>query len=372
MAECEGRVLSLDGLRGLGALLVFLYHIDIMVHPFDEGGLSLFPGGASVMVFFILSGVVLSLVPFKRLRGRCGGGGYDWLGYYPRRVVRLCVPLFAAILLAVPAGYLAWRIGSTSRSALAVAYGGDLPQIVHDLFMQFDVLFNVSDGVNTLFGAPLARLDSPVWSMSWELWFSLTLPLAVWCVSRIRHTGRTVIVMSALVFLSHWSGYFPLRLCLMFWFGVLIARRFDRVKSVKLAAPSEFLILILSVGAIELLLIWTPGGVIQALLSTARDISCFAIVLISVADGFARRVLSTSPMCFLGKISYSLYLTHAVLIGGLISFLPKLGIVSPLVIAGISIVICALFAIAFWRVVEVPSMKFSRSLAASTTSPSSE
>lgn len=38
MAECEGRVLSLDGLRGLGALLVFLYHIDIMVHPFDEGG----------------------------------------------------------------------------------------------------------------------------------------------------------------------------------------------------------------------------------------------------------------------------------------------------------------------------------------------
>lgn len=99
----EKRVLSLDGLRGLGALMVFLFHVDNMVKPFGAVGPSLFPGGASVMVFFILSGIVLSLVPFKHM----GNGGYDWLGYYPRRVVRLCVPLFAAIALALPAGYVA-------------------------------------------------------------------------------------------------------------------------------------------------------------------------------------------------------------------------------------------------------------------------
>lgn len=37
----EKRVLSLDGLRGLGALIVFLYHVDIMVKPFGAGGPSL-------------------------------------------------------------------------------------------------------------------------------------------------------------------------------------------------------------------------------------------------------------------------------------------------------------------------------------------
>ena len=137
MPAHEKRVLSLDGLRGLGALMVFLLHVDIMVKPFGAGGPSLFPGTASVMVFFILSGIVLSLVPFKRM----GSGGYDWLGYYPRRVVRLCVPLFAAIALALPAGYVAWRLGSTSRSALAVAYDAGLPTAVHDILMQFDVLF---------------------------------------------------------------------------------------------------------------------------------------------------------------------------------------------------------------------------------------
>ena len=33
----EKRVLSLDGLRGLGALMVFLLHVDIMVKPFGAG-----------------------------------------------------------------------------------------------------------------------------------------------------------------------------------------------------------------------------------------------------------------------------------------------------------------------------------------------
>ena len=71
------------------------------------------------------------------------------------------MPLFAAIALALPAGYVAWRLGSTSRSALRRLRRGP-STAVHDILMQFDVLFNVSDGVNNLFGAQLVRVDSPV------------------------------------------------------------------------------------------------------------------------------------------------------------------------------------------------------------------
>ena len=227
----EKRVLSLDGLRGLGALMVFLLHVDIMVKPFGGGGPSFFPGSASVMVFFILSGIVLSLVPFKHM----GNGGYDWLGYYPRRVVRLCGPLFAAIALALPAGYVAWRLGSTSRSALAVAYDAGLPTAVHDILMQFDVLFA----------------------------------------------------------------------------------------------------------------------------------ACLVVVVVAIADGFTRRVLSAAPMVFLGKVSYSLYLTHAIVIGALAALLPRLGIVDPLAIAAVSLPASMLVSVAFWRIIEVPSMNLSRSLASS-------
>ena len=37
MSGHEKRVLSLDGLRGLAALIVFLYHVDIMVKPLGAG-----------------------------------------------------------------------------------------------------------------------------------------------------------------------------------------------------------------------------------------------------------------------------------------------------------------------------------------------
>ena len=313
------------------------------------------------MVFFILSGIVLSLVPFKRM----GSGGYDWLGYYPRRVVRLCVSLFAAIALALPAGYVAWRLGSTSRSALAVTYDAGLLTAVHDILMQFDVLFNVSDDGSNLFGAPLVRVDSPVWSMSWELWFSLTLPLAIWCISRIRRTGLAVVTTFMAVLVSHWSGYFPLRFCLMFWLGVMVAKRFDKIKAVKIPVPVELALLMASVGVIELSLVWHPGGVLEAIKSTAMNAACLVVVVVSIADGFTRRALSTAPMVFLGKVSYSLYLTHAIVIGALAALLPKLGIADPLAIAVVSLPASMLAAVAFWRIIEVPSMNLSRSLASS-------
>ena len=148
----------------------------------------------------------------------------------------------------------------------------------------------------------------------------------------------------------------------MFWFGVMIAKHFDRIRTVKITAPVELVALVLSVGIIELSLAWQPGGLIQTVLMTVRDGACFGIVLISIVDGFTRRALSTGPMLFLGKISYSLYLTHAIFIGGFEALLPKLGIASPLPIAGISFFVCLAVAVAFWRIIEVPSMKLSRTL----------
>ncbi len=294
-----------------------------------------------------------------------GNGGYDWLGYYPRRVVRLCVPLFAAIALALPAGYVAWRLGSTSRSALAVAYDAGLPTAVHDILLQFDVLFNVSDDGSNLFGAPLVRVDSPVWSMSWELWFSLTLPLAIWGISRIRRTGLAVVATFIAVLVSHWSGYFPLRFCLMFWLGVMVARQFDKIKAAKIPVPVELALLVASVGVIELSLVWHPGGVLEAIKSTAMNAACLVVVVVSIADGFTRRALSAAPMVFLGKVSYSLYLTHAIVIGALAALLPRLGIADPLAIATVSLSASMLAAVAFWRIIEVPSMNLSHSLASS-------
>ena len=108
-----GRFTSLDGLRGVAALVVLAHHA-LLVSPaisalFIPGGEPPRPGSAlwwltysplkltnagpeAVVLFFVLSGFVLA-IPVLR-------GGFNWLAYFPRRFVRLMLPVAGAVALA--------------------------------------------------------------------------------------------------------------------------------------------------------------------------------------------------------------------------------------------------------------------------------
>lgn len=359
-----GRIHALDGLRGVASVMVLLLHTATMLNVFDLGSMySLIPGTPAVIIFFVLSGVVLALGPLKHLRE---GRPYDWVAYYPRRIVRLCIPLFAAIALGVLAGYAAWTIGSTGRSASAIDFNGGIARIVHDVLMQFDVFFNISDDMQTIFGTPLTRVNSPVWSMSWELWFSLTLPLVIALLACLRHERATVFALFVGILTSYWCGYFPLRFVLMFWLGVVLARRIGDLSRIKLAPTVELLCAIIAFAIIELVqanvagLLGPMSPFASACLSTLMNAACMLLVVLAIIDGTTRRILSTRIARFLGTISFSLYLTHSIVIGGLEALLPRVGIAMPTIQAGIALVMCFAFASAFWWAVERPSIDFSR------------
>ena len=358
------RIHSLDGLRGVACLAVLLLHVAMMLELWGpDGAYPLIPGTPAVVIFFVLSGVVLSIMPLARLRAR---GTYDWLGYYPRRVVRLGVPLVAAVALGIAAGYVAWRMGSTGRSATAVEFAGTPQQVVHDVLMQFDVLFFVSDDAQNLFGDPLVRVNSPVWSMSWELWFSLTLPLVVACLARIRRDGIAAVGILAGIFVSHWCGYFPLRLCLTFWLGVLLAKHLSELSAQRPPVFHEIVALAVLLGAVELAQAAQAGlfGPLDALalaaLQTLLNAACAGLVALAMTDGIVRRALSTRPARFLGTVSFSLYLTHALVVGGLEVVLPAIGITDGWVQACVAVLACLACAAAFWRLVERPAIELSR------------
>ncbi len=354
----QKRIRSLDGLRGVACLAVLLLHIGLMTQPFGpDANYDLSPGVPAVMVFYVLSGVVLSLVPLKKLRAN----GYDWFAYYPRRVVRLCVPLFAAILIGVIAGFVGYSLGSDARSATAIDYTGGLSVIIHDLFMQFDILFNVSDNGLTLHGQPLHRVDSPVWSMSWELWFSILLPLCIFLVMIARRQRLLVLALFACVFLAHYSGYFPLRFGIMFIFGVIIAKRYEAHAARQLPWPAEAVALIVCLALIEVPSLGDYGELANAFAQTVMNAACVCLVLLALSNGFVRRALSARPCLWLGKISYSMYLTHAIVIGALGSVLPMLGL-SALACAAVALVASFVFAWLFWRFIEDPSIRWSHSI----------
>lgn len=363
-ASTSQRIHSLDGLRGVACLAVLLLHIAMMLELWGpDGTYPLIPGTPAVIVFFVLSGVVLSIAPLERLRT---GRAYDWLGYYPRRVVRLGIPLAVAVALGIAAGYAAWCMGSTGRSATAVAFSGTPQQVVHDALMQFDVLFFVSDDTQNLFGDPLVRVNSPVWSMGWELWFSLTLPLAVACLARVRRDGAAIVGILAGVFVSHWCGYFPLRLCLTFWLGVILARHLPEVSALRLPVSFETVTLVALLGAIELAQAAQAGllGPLDVLalaaLQTLMNAACAGLVALAMTDGLVRRVLSTRPARFLGTVSFSLYLTHSLVIGGLEVVLPAIGVTDGLAQACVAVVSCLVCSAVFRRLVERPAIDLSR------------
>lgn len=171
------RLTTLDGLRGAAALVVFVHHallaVPILAKPYFHRGSAqtgslpwwitytplhvFWNGTAAVYVFFVLSGLVLTLPAV--------GTGIRWREYYPRRLARLYVPVWAAAVLAYLWILVVPRHSSKHQSAWLNFHHRPraLDRLLEDLF---------------LFGKP-GHYNSPLWSLKYEVLFSLLLPVFV-------------------------------------------------------------------------------------------------------------------------------------------------------------------------------------------------
>ncbi len=355
------RIESLDGLRGLASVAVLFFHTCKMLQLFGPAGLyDLIPGVAAVIVFYAISGVVLALVPLKKLAAH---ERYDWFSYFPRRVIRLCVPLAVAIALGVLASFVADATGLDPRTDKPIDWQLSLAEVARQIMMQLDVLFNVSDGQYLIDGVRFVRTNSPTWSMSWELWFSLALPLAVYVIWRTKRTWLGLSACACLTLLANATGYFPLRMCVMFVAGTYMAKEVAKLTSTRIPAPALAAALIGCIAIVELNGACMSSGTEPLplfLLMTLSDAACVGLVALAMAGGFASRFLSTRPVRFLGKLSYSLYLTHVLVVGSVGPLLPRFGVEHPVLIFCIIVVLSFGVAWLFWYAVERPSMLWSR------------
>lgn len=349
------RIESLDGLRGVACLVVLLMHLGYTVKPWGgEGAYALIPGNEAVLVFFVLSGVVLAIGPLSKK----SSSEYGWYGYFPRRVVRLMVPLFVAMVLGVASVIAAQLMGlSTVRGALeTITMGSGVQVFLHDIITQFDFFFSDAD-----------RANPPAWSMKWELWFSLVLPLCVYLVERTRRTSVALCVLVVALFISYYAEYPAIHMCLMFIFGVYLAKHLELLRALRLSGLATLVILLVSILFIELpelqrMSFGTENAFVQSGISILRDIGCVALVILAINRGVVGRFLSTKPCLFFGKLSYSLYLTHAIVVAGLHSVLNICGLSDPMVQCAVIILMSLVIAYGFWILVENPSIEWSRKI----------
>lgn len=356
-----GRFRSLDGLRGIAAFVVLIHHTLLIFPPVVEPYVDnvraadgwpsvlmytpvhlLWDGQAAVYIFFVLSGFVVALPVIRRR------ANFSWLTYYPQRLARLYLPVWAAVAFTVGLILFIDRNTPIGNSWLDASAGFVSKR---DLFL--DLTLIVGDG----------ELMSQLWTLRWEVIFSILLPLYVWIAIRFnRHwlaiaTASLGLIVAGQFGLGSYASILP-----MFMLGVLLAVRLPEVSefSARLNRGQRAWIV-----AGTLLLMSSPWmltglGATGSLVGVSRVAAIVAAtvsVWIALTVPAASRVLSSRGMQWLGTISFSLYLVHEPIVISSAFFFGE----DQLVIAAVVAITLSLgVAVAFYHLIERPSHLFAR------------
>jgi len=312
----------------------------------------LYSGHQAVMLFFLLSGFVLSL-PYERGKGQAYGV------FLVRRVTRIYGPYLGALALAV-AGALVWhgdaQHGPWLQPTWATVPGWGL--IAHHV--EFLGFYNVY------------ALDPPFWSLVYEMRISLFFP-ALWLLSRKLGTAGSgglaaLFTAIAVILVTHFpAGIYPsiaftLHYAGFFVVGIKLAKHHRKL----LPQTRKMRMGLFGVSG----LFYFYGMVIGYRLglknfAPAPQLMLSEWIVLGGAVGLILTAVSSPRLfhlrfpLFAGRISYSLYLVHFTILLALTFAFPALSrwIQLPIFL-GLSFGIATLFCI----YVEEPVTRWGRSL----------
>ncbi|MGH1361141.1 MAG: acyltransferase family protein [Burkholderiaceae bacterium] len=366
-------ILSHDGLRGVAALLVAVFHIAQNGQFAHQLTHIPFIANAWILVdfFFVLSGFMMAWSYGDRLKT-----GTDAKVFLVRRFGRL-YPLHLVMLLGFAATWTAiqtskWLIGlwHPEIQFSAPAFSG--PEVSWD---------NLLLHVFLLQGVGLQWTDSfnfPAWSVSLELWTYLLFTAV--CVGI--GTGKRC----AIVFLGLSIGsllFYVLkapsiedfaqtmmiernffRILLSFGLGVACARVRRKIAD----APSGVRQLQAAAAIACLLMIWVVDQ-IGVFVLAAPLLFAALVTLLAYDSGKIGRSLTCRPMLWLGARSYSIYMVHATILLVAKAAALQLAPSWDLPLAGLYVVAVLVAADLSYRFLEVPSRDAFRRLADSIRKP---
>lgn len=359
MSSPTSRLSSLDGVRGIAALIVVVHHAFLVSPSFaaayyggDIGdGLIrslavysplhlLWAGAEAVVVFFVLSGFVLArAVQSPR---------FDWFSYFPSRIVRLWLPVVGAVALGALILLLPHN-GSTASPWLDRDPGYPLDDMVRDL---------------TLVGGT-SGVISPLWTLRWEILFSLLLPVVAYAARAIP-AWLFGVVCIGLSTLGAGTDVAAIQYLPIFGLGVAIAGEWDRISDWIARRPRRTLAvgwpLVVAAAILLLSSYWMlrlPLGYLAAH-TIGQTLILFGATLIIIAAVHwspLQRLLSSRVIAWLGAVSFSLYLVHEPILVSLAKLFGdgRLWIALPV---GMAIAIAV--AAGFWMAVERPATALSR------------
>ena len=303
----HGEMVSLTSLRGIAALGVVLFHIDVCLFYREMG--TLLPKASSGVIangylwvdfFFILSGFVIHHAYAQRL-----GAGFQWrttAAYYRSRFFRIYPLHFVLTLLLVAAVGLAGSAWPSLRDGSWDAFfkPSALPA---NLLM----LHAMTPGVGLTW-------NIVSWSIAAEWWVYAAAPLLIPILaSRGPVAGALCVAVGALVLIGLYVAVGRQTLDITFDYGVvrclggfLIGLGLYRLRRSIPPLSSAFT---------DGLALSALAGILIVMHLDANDlliVPFFALLVLTGASARGRlnRALASAVPHYLGRISYSIYLVH--------------------------------------------------------------
>ena len=357
------RMKALDGWRGIGALGVCFIHLQL--NGFLTSGPSLDSWILAVDFFFVLSGFVMARVYADDLVD-----GERVAAFVVRRLGRLwplhifMLALFIAVELAKLA--LQRETGFSSEHAAFTGPRNPADILPIALFLQTARL------------GPELTWNFPSWSISAEIWTYVVFALvAIRTAGRPRR--RTIIagaiaVVAWLVLFVDITGrgmlstdVFGIVRCLLGFFTGVVAEWLHRRGTFSALANGKAEIPTV-LAAIALL--WVAASLPAA--HYAAPLVFFALVFAHAGDhGPLSRLMSTTPMQWLGRLSYSIYLTHLFLVAYVVprlsltvgQFLPDSVALREAAVGAIYIAWVLALSAVTWRFIELPGQRLAARIA---------
>ncbi len=314
-ARHTGRLSELDALRGIAAFLVLLQHARAMgldPRPFDHPLVEkvvhmlmlLSPlrvlefGRGAVLFFFVLSGYVLT-------RALMRNGSPGLLAFAAQRTARLMLPAAASAVLsaglyaalAPDPALLAGELGKHTLNLWRTA--PDLSAVLRSSAL----LLTSTDNVD---------LNPVLWSLVHEWRLTLLLPLVLLFRGRIwwlLALGCAGMLLGAM----HSGGENKMQLGPQFHHTLLISVYFSLAiasgAALAMAGPPP----VLTRGQ------RLAGGVAAvSLFGSSSDVAVYAasvlLIVLAQQPGVFQDLLRRKPFMWLGRVSYSLYLTHVLVL----------------------------------------------------------
>jgi peptidoglycan/LPS O-acetylase OafA/YrhL len=352
--DTKNRYAFADGLRGLAALWVVLYHL---LHGDHVTQLSTFIGqtltavlfeygNLGVPVFFVLSGFVMAVTTNAKMMGLANSSKFMF-----RRLVRLSPPYYFSVFLSLIAIYVKMRYVDNSIEF------PNIPNIISHLFYLQEFLGYKE--INIVF-----------WTLCYEIQFYLVFSLILFLASRFEQKSleHSLILVSFTLLgilwftLHHYAGSLDTyvnthKLFLRYWYafcaGAVAGWAITRKHKAFQIYAALFYIITLLAGILKS----DPFAVTAGITALAIHLALH----FNKMDSW----LNFKYLQLLGLISYSLYLVHNILLGIIARVIRKFlhfGVIADTVVLTTCLAACLLFAYLMYVIIEKPVIKISQKI----------